>query len=284
MKQPTIHDFRGAVIRIQTLYSTPPVLSRALRLIRDPGTSVLEITELVRRDAALSADFLHLANSAMFRRGTFCTHLSEAIQRLGMNELLRLIGLSLSKNVFGKDLSNYGITASQYWTESVWAAVAMETLAERHGVDADEAYIAGLLHQLGRVLINEALLEVGWSLFWNGREPVETWELDHVGFTHADAGALLLREWEFPESFIEAIAQQAGAPEPGGQPSLSGLLRFTRQCLVTADPAHLWRRSFPPIPAEERAWAGLEAPDALADFLEATTLSLQTIRRMLNGR
>ncbi|MCC7373872.1 MAG: HDOD domain-containing protein [Verrucomicrobiales bacterium] len=283
MKRRSPEDFRQTVLRVEKLYSIPQVLSRALRLVRQPDVSVGQIADLVTNDAALSADFLHLSNSALFRGGEPCTRLTDAIQRLGMKELIRVISLSLSKNVYGKDLANYGITASQYWTESVWSALFMDYLAKQANADPSEAYVVGILHQLGRVLINEAILEAGWSLFWDGREPIENWEADHVGFTHAEAGALLLRRWDFPEAIIAPVVQQFTPPTPNGPDNFSNLLRFTRVCLISADPANLWRFSRANVAESLIRGFGFANAHEFRECLEDTTSKVGDIRRGLAG-
>jgi len=212
---------------VESLYSTPQVLAKAMNLLRDPDVDLSNVSDLVRRDAALSADLLHLSNSVLFSRGGECADLHLAVQRLGMREVLRAIGLSLSKNVFGKGLVNYGITAEQYWSLSVRAGLLMEALARRGDAETEHAYLVGILHAIGRVLINEALQELGCRERWDGMTPLESWELEHVGFTHAEAGALLLVRWNFPEEIRQPIAGQFGPVTAAGSASLTGMLRMT---------------------------------------------------------
>jgi HD-like signal output (HDOD) protein len=237
----------------------------------------------VTRDAALAADFLHLSNSALFRRGEPCTRVWDAIQRLGTKELICVISLSLSKNVFGKDLANYGITANQHWAESVWAALFMESLADGRRVDPSEAYVVGILHQIGKVLINEAILEAGWKLFWDGRQAIEVWEADHVGFTHAEAGKLLLERWEFPETIVRPIAEQMAPPMSDDPDSLTSILRFTRLCLSFADPGNIGQCALPPLADSMAQWFGFRDPREVRDRVDDTTARLNDIKRGLSA-
>src|SRR5690606_27349574 len=115
-------------------YSTPGVLSKAIELIHRTDVNLEDLDELIRQDAALTADIIRLSNSALFSRGGSCADLRLALQRLGLRELIRAIELSVSKHIFGKGLSTYGITAEQYWRGSVLAALLMEQLATIHGV------------------------------------------------------------------------------------------------------------------------------------------------------
>jgi HD-like signal output (HDOD) protein len=217
-----------------------------------------ELAGLIRRDSALTADLLALGNSALFGRGERCTDVFPAIQRLGLREVLRVLSLSLSKNLFGQGLSNYRLTAQQYWNASMLAALLMDTLARRYRADPDEAYIVGILHAIGRVLINEVLRLEGWSTIWDGSFALEFWELQEVGFTYAVAGALLLRRWSFPEAIWRPIRGQLD-PLLDVRPNTSaGLLRlgvlllsrFGSTTGLCATPAPLTKKAL--------AWAGWE--------------------------
>jgi|YelNatPaOPRAMG01_1025707.scaffolds.fasta_scaffold00305_22 HD-like signal output (HDOD) protein len=278
MSRRSPEDFRHAVQKVESLYSTPQVLAKAMRLLRDPDVDLGEVTELIRHDAALAADLLHLSNSALFSRGGECADLHLAVQRLGMREVLRAIGLSLSKNVFGKGLVNYGISAAQYWGLSVLAGLMMEALARRSQREPEPAYLVGILHAIGRVLINEALQELGCRERWPGTVPLESWELDHVGFTHAEAGALLLMRWNFPEEIRQPIASQLGPPTTAASGSLTGMLRLTLALVqpvgVLVPPEALPRA----LTQQTLIWAGFRNWDELRQLMEAVQASFDTVR------
>ncbi len=276
-------DYRDAVLRVETLYSTPQILGRALKLVRRPDVGFPQIVDLVSRDQALTADLLHLSNTALFRRGPMCTRISEALQRLGVNELLRLICLSLSKNFFGKDLAHYGVTSGQYWCECVWSAVLMEALTRGRPIDGGEAYVVGLLFQIGKVLINEILVQIGTNVLWDGRTPVELWEQDHVGFTFADAGSMLLRRWDFPAGIVDPIAGhlKAGSDPSHSFDTLIGLVRANRVCLAASDPANIIRGSRPLLSDDFAQSLGFPNVGLLKSLLESTTAHMSEIRQSL---
>jgi HD-like signal output (HDOD) protein len=267
MSQRSPEDFRAAVEKVHSLYSIPPVLAKAMRLLYEPDLNLADLVDLVRRDAALAADLIHLSSSATFSRGGGGIDLHQAVQRLGLQEVLRAIGLSLSKNVFGKGLANYGITADQYWGQSVRAALLMEGLAQRVRAEPEQAYLVGILHAIGRVLINEALQELSCTVRWDGSMPLEEWELEHVGFTNAEAGALLLARWDFPEEIRQPIAGQFGPATGVGHASLTGLLRLT--LLLLKPTGELVPREILPQALNRQTfiWSGFEDWDELHNLL-----------------
>jgi HD-like signal output (HDOD) protein len=271
-------EFRQAVQRVETLYSTPQVLAKAMRLVSDPDVDLSDVAGLVKRDASLSADLLHLSNSALYSRGEVCSDLHLAVQRLGLQEVLRAIGLSLSKNVFGKGLTNYGITSEQYWGLSVLAGLLMEALARRGSLNTDDAYLVGILHAIGRVLINEALPEVQCKVRWDGVVPLETWELEHIGFTHAEAGALLLARWGFPGEILQPIAGQYGPPTAAGSGSLTGLLRLSLMLLKPSGVLVPTATLPESLSRQTLTWAGFREWQELQELLDAVTTDLGKVR------
>lgn len=266
MDRRTPSEFRDSIRKVRRLYSTPQVLSKALRLLQEPEVDLATLGDLIRSDGALVADLVRLSSSALFNRGEAPADLNLALQRLGTREVIRAIELSVSKNVFGKGLANYGIEATQYWRTSLLAGLMMEQLAFLHGVDAPEAYTVGILHALGRVLINEVLEEVGTGQSWDRGTSLELWEMNQVGFTHAEAGALLLREWGFPETIIAPIEHQLGTPVAVPAPTSLGMLRFVR-LLLTADPEAGIAPARAAFPPDLLCWAGFATEKEALELL-----------------
>lgn len=269
-------DFRTEIRNIQRLYSTPQILQKALDLLRKPDVNLDTMGALIRNDAALVADILRLSNSAVFSRGTACADLELALQRLGIDEVIRAIDLSLSKNLFGKGLSNYGLSGGQYWRASLLGALLMEQLAEIHGVDAPEAYTVGILHGLGRVLINEALGGMEPIVHWNRAVSLEKWEVDHVGFTHAEAGSLLLKQWSFPLAIVNPIENQLGAPSVAKAQTPTGMLRLVR-LLLTLDPVAATTPQRATFPPDLLGWAGFASEAEVRELLEEAQQKVQKI-------
>lgn len=259
-------DYRGAIRKIQRLYSTPQVLARAIHLMNRPDVNLESISELIRHDSALVADIIRLSNSALFNRGTGCSDLYMAVQRLGLREVIRAINLSLSRHVFGKGLTNYGLEATQYWRASLLGALLMEHLANIHGVDSPECYTVGILHAMGRVLINEALGETDACQPWDRSTSIEKWEVDRVGFTSAEAGALLLRQWGFPPTIVNPIENQLGPPTIVSAQSPTGMLRLTR-LLLTLDPEVTTAPQPATFAPDLLGWAGFACEEEPAEIL-----------------
>ncbi len=210
--KPTKEKFLVALNEIDKFSPAPVILANAMKLLRDPQSDIDSIAALVGRDSALTADIIRCANSAYFG-GSRSSNIAEAVQKIGMRETMRLLNLAVARIVSSRDLDCYGIHGADYWAESLFNGLFLHVLArETGGTDPEEAYTVGLLRYIGRLAINQTVVHLQGGLFWDGVEPIAQWEIDNVGLTQAQAGAMLLEKWRFPEGTVQAIAAQE---EPG---------------------------------------------------------------------
>lgn len=181
----------GGVLELPSL---PEVALKIRRALSEEDVSIGEIARLIGTDPALAAKMLRVANSAMFYRGSRpITNLKDAVSQLGQ-KMVRNVALSFAaQQVFigyGHRLLHDAIGA--VWRHSVHAAVVAHMLARvRTRLNADEAFLAGLLHEIGKLYIlmrakddADAILgDPGFESVlaaWHprvGRAVIDTWEL-----------------------------------------------------------------------------------------------------------
>lgn len=212
-----------AISTLERLHPSPVILSRAMRLLSDPNSDPAALVEVIGTDAAVTTDVLHISNSAYYGVPQQVASLDEAVRFLGYDEVYRMIGLNLSKHFLSSPLDAYGLRAADFWMESVRAALLMKDLAPSFGIDASTAYTTGLLHAIGRLAINQVLVQLGQRLPSAADGNAEALEVRHTGLTFAEVGGLLLERWRFPESTCQAIRCQLDGPQPKDPPLLSGL-------------------------------------------------------------
>lgn len=224
--------FKRTIQSIDALGATPAVLVKVAKLVQDPNTSLDSICALLKNDGPLAADIIRISNSPYYAPVKFHGNLTAAITSIGLLEVNRVVNLSLARKIFARDLCSYGVTACDYWSSSVAAALVMERLAKHTGLNHDDAYTIGILHAIGRVLINRVIAEQGFSIYWDNAQPIEEWERDAVGFDFAEAGAMLLEHWRFPDDACNVIRWQLDVEKVVEQRSLLGALQFTQRLLV----------------------------------------------------
>lgn len=224
--------FKRAIQSIDALGTTPAVLLKVAELAKDPNTDLATVCGLLRNDGPLTADIIRISNSSYYAPATIHTNLTSAVGHIGLREVVRVVNLSLSRQLFARDLVSYGVSAGVYWSDSIAAALVMEALAKHSGLNADDAYTMGILHAIGRVLIDRVIKEQGFTIHWDGHQPIEDWEHGSVGFDYAEAGAMLLEHWLFPSPTCDIIRWQLTPEKVVEQLSLLGSLQFTQRLLA----------------------------------------------------
>jgi HD-like signal output (HDOD) protein/GGDEF domain-containing protein len=197
------------VARADRLYTLPAVAAQVLELCRQPRIDSRAIKRCIERDPALTARLLKTVNSSLFGLRQAVTDLNQALGLLGTKALKMLVlSFSLPEELFaGQEVE----TLSRYWRHTLIKAVAARELAEqiwRHS--GDEAFIAGLLQDIGELVLLQQLGEP-YRRFVNhvteqGGDLLAL-ETQSLGFDHAVISARLLQKWGLPTSLIEAIGR-----------------------------------------------------------------------------
>jgi HD-like signal output (HDOD) protein len=201
-------SYQKALQKMENLHGNMAVLARLGGMLREPNTGTEDVVRLLQTDGALCANIIRISNSAHYGAGSRSVSLNDALGKVGYNCVLSLVGAALSKRLFMNDLSAYGVSANDYWGYSYFCAVLLERHAFRLGQQADDAYLLGLLHAIGRVVINELLIRTKIEVFWDRSLPGEEWEEILVGFRFDEAGAQVLRSWKFTPAVYDRVDRQ----------------------------------------------------------------------------
>jgi len=225
-------NFKEAIRTIVALGATAPVLVKVAKLINDPDTDLTDICALLKNDGPLAGDIIRISNSSYYAPATPHGNLNSAVNYIGLKEVIRVVNLSLSRQLFAHELASYGISGYDYWSDSVATALVMEALAKNSHLNPEDAYTIGMMHAIGRLVIDRVIADQGYSIYWDGDQPIQDWEREAVGLDFAETGAILVENWRFPSSTCDAIRWQLD-PEKVVEPvSLLGALQFTRRLLA----------------------------------------------------
>ena len=199
------------VRQLRHLPAAARVLPRLKKLLSDGNSSMHEVVEMIRLDPGIAARVLQMGNSIYYSQGLHCYTVGEAVDRVGYNQIYELVANAVASQVLVRPLTVYGIEAEELWRMSVVCALAAETLARHLHLERDIAYTVGLLHGVGLVAIDEwAFRRQPGLRFAAGSLPLETTEAERaaLGFHNGEAGAALLRLWEFSPVMSEPIRWQ----------------------------------------------------------------------------
>lgn len=286
--KPTKEQFLAAILKIERFSPAPRVLSKAIGLLRNPNAELDDIVALIRTDAALSADIIRGANSAFYGAGERVSSLERALQKIGFREGIRLLNHAVAHLAAGRNLGSYGIAAEDFWAESLFHGLLLEALAkETAAVSPDDAHTAGLLRYIGRLAINQSIDDLGGGLFWDTAVPVAEWELENVGVTQEQAGALLLKHWQFPDATVQAIEFQR-EPERAPQPNwLAEALAFAAVVLPAGSESakfgEVLAATVPVLDGHPFAQANKVSADRIVSAVEIARNGLSAVNLHLYG-
>lgn len=210
------------------LPSMPALLMEALQQINGKQ-DLTALVDKISQDAAMVVRILRIANSPFYGMSREIGSLREAIVLLGFNRIRdMLVSICFSKMLptLHKDF-NY----LQFWHHSMTVAECARQFADLSGNNPDFAFTAGLLHDIGRLVIavlfpdefNRIINEPASSL-------IET-ERRILGFDHMEIGGKAAQHWKLPVAIQEAIEQHETPPEPDAAKPL-GLLVYTANLLI----------------------------------------------------
>ena len=207
-RQQAVQRALAAVARIATL---PLVATQVIALVEDPNSKNAELVEIIEQDPVLAAKVLKVANSPMYGFAQKIGSVRRAVDMLGHGATRNItIAASMAKLFRGVALAP-GVTAEQVWEHSRIVAILARALAEH--VDhpsPEEAYLAGLLHEIGTMLealVDKAALERAICRF-HARHSQHLWQAESelLGADHQDFGGALCRAWKLPAGVCDAVA------------------------------------------------------------------------------
>ncbi|MEM7672809.1 MAG: HDOD domain-containing protein [Verrucomicrobiota bacterium] len=215
------------LVHAEEMPPTPQILCKIQSCMQDPNADLQDLVKLIRMDATLAAQIVRLSNSSYYGCAIPSENVMEAVQRLGFREVHRLVGLVASKQLFGAAAPVYRMKAGELWDQSISRAIAMDTYAKIVGVNNDTAYTIGLLHGIGKIIVNKCTLESGLSFYDEDEdaEPITPeFEKRILGFHFAEVGGILLESWKFTQEVILPVKFQIAPQEAPDQRVMTSLL------------------------------------------------------------
>ncbi|HZK55485.1 MAG TPA: HDOD domain-containing protein [Desulfosporosinus sp.] len=196
--------------RIQALPPLPTSAIRVIALTKNPATSARELEVVIGQDPALAAGMLRQANSAYYGYARRISSLQEAIVVLGFQATQGLAMASAVAPILKIKLVGYQIEQDGLWKHSMITAMAAKSICKKQKLPyGDIAFTAGLLHDIGKLVISIYVQEVGSYLL----EKVTSANLSYVeleekiiGFNHATVGGFLAKSWNLPEDLVQSIS------------------------------------------------------------------------------
>jgi putative nucleotidyltransferase with HDIG domain len=197
------------------LTSLPDVFVRISEVLGDPLSTSQEAAEAIGMDTSLSTKLLRMVNSAFYGFPVKVDTLSRAVTVVGSRQLTTL-ALGLSVIAIFKDLPGSLVDMRSFWKHSIGCGVIASSLAgPQAGIEVERLFVAGLLHDVGRLVLYRSLPRYVARILVAARAEgklLREAERDMLGFDHAILGGMLLRRWRFPENLEKAVRHHHGRP------------------------------------------------------------------------
>jgi HD-like signal output (HDOD) protein len=199
---------RSILDEIKSLEPLPQVALRVMAMAGEEDLVPRDLVEVIQTDAGLTAKILKLANSAYYGFRREIVTLFDAGNLLGTSKLINLALTTCSARYFRSYGGQSEESARRTWERSVTTAIASGLLARtRGGVERSRAYTAGLLENVGQVVLARFLPEASSELetvIAAGATRLEA-EEEVLGLHHGEIGARLAERWNFPPVLVETI-------------------------------------------------------------------------------
>jgi putative nucleotidyltransferase with HDIG domain len=194
---------------IERLPPMPTNVVRIMQALDNPKASAGTIADLVSLDQALTANILRVANSALLGYGANCVTVQDAVVRVGFARIRTIVLGAVASTQLNQRLSGYHLASEDLWHHALVAASTARYFASAvHYPNQEEAYVAGLLHDIGKVVLDRHMREAYESvvnlmsesdlLMWQAEEQV-------FGLSHGAVGGQMTSNWQFPASLVNAI-------------------------------------------------------------------------------
>ncbi|MBW1681450.1 MAG: HDOD domain-containing protein [Deltaproteobacteria bacterium] len=194
---------------LDNLKPVPHVLDRLIRIAEDPDSSMADLGQVIEHDPALTANILKVCNSSFFGLSKRVESVRQAVNLLGIDQVIDIALLQLSGENFRGEQKGYNLQRGELWRYSVSSALMARLIAERKGMEKTHlVFTSSLLKDIGKVVLSvfvkdsldriEAMVSRDDVSFLEAEKAV-------LGIDHAELGALVAEKWRFSDEMVEII-------------------------------------------------------------------------------
>ena len=271
------------VKNLEDLPSLPAVVMELLTSIDQEDVDISVLARKVSHDSALTAKTLRLANSSLYGLQVKVTTIAQAITFLGFQTTRNLITAAAVTGCFAEGQCA-GFDDKAFWRHSIATAACCKAIARRLRFNQDYAFTAGLLHDIGRLVLVSTYPRQYEAAMAHKRlhdTAVREAEQAVMGVDHVQAGAALAEHWNFSETMRLAIAHHHGPDAPGAG-LLASIVHVANAIVHELDVAGEEDDLAPTV--SSAAWTALGLnEDALLHVFRETELQFEEITLVLLG-
>lgn len=225
-------DIEKIIKKIDKLPTLPLIVTKLSELIKNPNTSANDIQNIIAKDQALTARILKLVNSAFYGFSERISSMSHAIVILGFNTIKNVALTASVFDMFGKKEEKDVFNKEAFWMHSIAVAGTARVVAKHLRVPImEDVFIAGLLHDVGKVILDQYLPNEYAKVCALIKEKnclIAEAEYEVLDFTHSQVGGYLTTHWKLPPGLVQMVGLHH-------RPELGGDLAKATFCIHLAD-------------------------------------------------
>jgi HD-like signal output (HDOD) protein len=263
------------------LVSLPHIFTEINRVISDPRSSAVHVADVISKDPNLTARLLRIVNSAFYGFPSKIDTISRAVTVLGSKELSTLaLGTSVL-NIFN-DIPADLVDMKSFWEHSVACGAAARMIGSYKNIaNTERLFVAGLLHDIGRIIIYKNLPLAGREMLLYAHQTgclLRSAEREVLGFDHGQIGARLMQKWKLPVILEQALAYHH-QPTQSQHPPEAGLVHIADILINALMIGTSGERFVPPVVPE--VWNELGLPTEI--FAKSVQLVDRQVAEILHN-
>jgi HD-like signal output (HDOD) protein len=231
-QQTNILSLVNSTIELPTM---PEVLVKLNEVMADPKASAESVAAVVSKDPAVATNMLRIVNSAYYGLPVRVSSISLAVSVLGFNMTKKIALKAAVFTAFGKKRDKIQqFDPIAFWRHAIFTGVAARAIGQQSALfvdsHAEDLYIAGLLHDIGKIIMLERVCPKYLACLRKAAQtarPEAEVELEDFAFTHADVGSVLAIKWSLPEDLAIAIRYHHAPSRDPFHRSLSSLIHLS---------------------------------------------------------
>lgn len=215
-----------AMIRTK-LPPLPGSVIRILQLLQDVNVTTRSLSNAVSYDPQLTTRILRLANSPIYYQQREVTSIQQAIDIIGLRSLYDILMLGVAASAFSKEIQ-HSVIGRIIWEHSLTVALYARELSKIMGMrGAEEVFICGLLHDIGKIMLLRADSENYTNILEKKNESeMLNWETEIFGYDHSQVGAIVARGWKLPDEVCQVILNHHKAAQSDQSVMVSHLINI----------------------------------------------------------
>lgn len=265
------------------LPTLPEVAAKVMEMVRDPDTRLKDLVDVIAKDPSLAGRVLRISNSAMFGLRGRVTTVGRAITILGFNTLRSIVLATFTQSLYDNKTSRF--KDKILWEHALATGIAARTISQQVGFPSvEEAFVGGLLHDIGKVVMDANLgdryQEVIQQVYNAGETFVEA-ERSIFEFDHAQVGSLVVRKWSLAAQLEEAVQLHHDPASATRDPKLCAIISLSNSLCARYEIGPEKLPDLDLAALDSTAIAGVD-PDSLEEIAERVQEMLATEKEAFN--